>query len=156
MPCIFCSSHLDGFLRWEVSDRTAVSWNIASRICSKYLVAFLCSSHQAFSQCVLFVPKWCIHTIVLTQPQFVRNPVSILSDRSDFHMIDNQSIIVLRFTRHILKSLSVNEILLPSYVNLSTNSRSLTLQSEMAPSRVKHMYSFIYVGVKANASCCLL
>ena len=39
----------------------------------------------------------------------------ILSDRSDFHMIDSLLIAVYTFARHILTSFSVNEMLLPRY-----------------------------------------
>ena len=45
----------------------------------------------------------------------------ILLDTSDFHLIESLSIAVHVFTRHILTSLSVDETLLPRYVNLSTN-----------------------------------
>ena len=44
----------------------------------------------------------------------------ILSDRSDFHMIDNLSIAVHAFTSYILMSFSVDKMLLPRYMNLST------------------------------------
>ena len=65
----------------------------------------------------------------------------IWSDRSDFLMIDNLSIAVHTFTRHMLSLLSVNEILLPRYVNLSTNFRGLSLRVEIVCSHWKHMYS---------------
>ena len=45
----------------------------------------------------------------------------ILSDRSDFHIIDNLPIAAHAFARRILTTLSVDETLLPKYVNLSTN-----------------------------------
>ena len=41
----------------------------------------------------------------------------ILAERSDFHMIDNQSIVVHPFAKGMLASLSVNEMLLPRYMN---------------------------------------
>ena len=41
----------------------------ASRICSEHHTAFLCSSHLAFPPDVLLKPKWCNHTVVLTQLQ---------------------------------------------------------------------------------------
>ena len=58
------------FLRWEVSDQTAVvssgvDWRI---FFSKSLVIFLCSSNPTFSLCVLLAFIWCIHTVVWTQP----------------------------------------------------------------------------------------
>ena len=65
----------------------------------------------------------------------------ISSDRSNFYMIDNQSIAVRTFSSRILISLSVNETLLPRYVDLSTNFRCSPLTMEIAPSRLQHMYS---------------
>ena len=47
----------------------------------------------------------------------------ILSDRSDFYMIDNQLIAVHDFAKRILTSLSVDKTQLPRYVNLSINFR---------------------------------
>ena len=60
-----------------------------------------------------------------------------------FHMIDNLLIAVHAFGRPMLTSFSVNEILLPSDMNLSTNFRSLTFIVETAPSRLKHIYSVL-------------
>ena len=42
-------------------------------ICS--YIAFLCASHQAYFLCILLASMWCIHIVVLTQPQVVKNPV---------------------------------------------------------------------------------
>ena len=47
----------------------------------------------------------------------------LLSDRFDFHMINNQSVAVHAFARHIVMLFSVDETLLPRYVNLSTDFR---------------------------------
>ena len=58
----------------------------------------------------------------------------ILSDRLDFHMINSLSITVHAFARRVLMSLSVNEMLLPRYVDLFTNFRKLLF-------RLKNMYS---------------
>ena len=56
------SACLGWFMRWEISGRTAaVLLGIASRICSKQYTAFLCSSHLAFSPCILLESRWCIH-----------------------------------------------------------------------------------------------
>ena len=57
----------------------------------------------------------------------------ILSDNSDFPMIDNLSIAVHTFTSHILMSFSVDEMLLPRYVNLSTNFREPLFNMEISP-----------------------
>ena len=90
---------------------------IASRIFSKLHVAFLCCSHLAFSLGISLKSMWCINTVVWTQPQLERNPVYILSDRSHFHIIDNLSIAVYSFTRHMLTSFSVDRMFLPKYDN---------------------------------------
>ena len=65
----------------------------------------------------------------------------ILSGRSDFHAIDNQSIAVYDFARRILTSISVDETLLSRYVNISTYFRGLSL------------HSFNSVHVLANSAC---
>ena len=52
----------------------------------------------------------------------------ILLDKSDFHMVDSLSIAILAFVRCILTSLSVDEMLLLKYKNLSTNFRELLLR----------------------------
>ena len=59
--------------------------------------------------------------------QLERNPVFILLDRLDNHIIDNLSIAVHTFAKRTLVSLSVDEILLLRYVNFSTNFRDLPL-----------------------------
>ena len=58
-------------------------------------------------------------------------------------MIDNPSIAVHALARRALSSLSVDEILLPKYVNLSTNLRGPPFRVEMAPSQLKLMYSIL-------------
>ena len=67
----------------------------------------------------------------------------ILSDGSDFHIIDAKSIPFHAFAWRIVISLSVDEILLPKYVKLSTNFRRLSLRAEIALSRLKHMFSIL-------------
>ena len=59
-------------------------------------------------------------------------------------MTDYLLIAVHTFAEHMLTSLSVDEILLPKYVNLSTNFRDLPLKVEMAPSYFKHMNSVLF------------
>ena len=132
---------LGWFLRWEVNGCTAVvSWGVAARICLISLVGFLCSSHLAFSQCVLSL----VHPYSSTDTTAAwKKSHSISSDRLDFHIIDSLSIAVHAFTRHILTSLSVDETLLPRYVILSTNFRWRWLRSAS-------------VHMEPIASCCLL
>ena len=60
----------------------------------------------------------------------------ILSDRSDFHEIDNLFITSHAFVRRgMLTSFSKDAIFLPRYVNWSTSFRDLSLQLENGPSR---------------------
>ena len=82
----------------------------------------------------------------------------ILSNRSDYYIINSISIVVYVFARHILTSLSVDEIRLTRYVNLSTNFRRPSFRMEMAPSRLRHMFSvyFYCIHMKTNVSSCLL
>ena len=125
--CMSCSSYLDGFWDWRyVAIQLGI---IPFRICSKQLVTFWCDSHPAFSPCLSLTFRWCIHAVVMTLLQLGRKP--ILLKRSDFHMIDNLSLTVYMFARHILTSLLVNEILLLRYVNWSTDFRDLLLKVEM-------------------------
>ena len=56
-------------------------------------------------------------------------------------MIDNQSIAVHTFASRILMSLSVDETLLPKYMNLSTNFREPSFRVEMFPFLLKLLYS---------------
>ena len=91
---------------------------------------------------ILLVFMWCIHTAVLTTAGWKKFRF-ILSGRSDFHIIDSLSIAVHTFVRRILISLSVNETLLPRYMNLSTNFREPSFRVEMAPSWLKHVYSVL-------------
>ena len=68
-----------------------------------------------------------------------------LSERSDFHMLDNSSIAVHTFAIRMLTSLSVDETLLPRYVNLSTNFRCSQHRVEIAPTCLKHTHSILFV-----------
>ena len=56
-----------------------------------------------------------------------KNVSFILSERSSFQMIDNQSIAIPAVPICILTSFSVDEILLPRYVNMSTNLDEISL-----------------------------
>ena len=56
-----------------------------------------------------------------------------LSDKSDFHLIDNLSISVSTFIWHVLTLLSIDEMLLPRYANWSANFRGLPLKVKMIP-----------------------
>ena len=118
--CPACLVHLTLMVfemggKWPYSDYCL--GGAASSIYSKLHITFLCSSHQAFSLCILLASMWCIYTVVFTQPQLQRNPLL-------FYHIDQTSIwsITYQFQSmlslgHILTSLSVDEILLPRYMD---------------------------------------
>ena len=68
----------------------------------------------------------------------------ILSDKSYFYMIDNLWIVVHAFAWRVSTSLSVDKIVQPRYVNLSTNFRGSPLREEVAPCRLKLVYSVVF------------
>ena len=71
----------------------------------------------------------------------------ILLERIVSYMADNLLIAVPAFGRRMLTSLSVHGSLLPRYMNLPTNFRSILLKMEMTPSRLKHM-NFVLFAFK--------
>ena len=81
----------------------------------------------------------------------------ILSDRSDFHMINNLSIAIHAFAMHILMSFSVGETRLPRYVYLSNNFREPPFKVEMSSFVIKRqVLRFVSIHIETNAICCLL
>ena len=67
---------------------------------------------------------------MLCQRLYLEGIAFILSDRSDFHVIDNLLIAIHVFTRHILMSLSVDEMLLPRYVTRRFTLGMATIQGK--------------------------
>ena len=113
VPRISCS----WFVRWKSGGCiTAVLWGVAFRICSRQQVTFLFPSSffsMHFVRIHVVHPYSNIDTVAGWKKSH-----SILSDRSDFHMIDNFLIAVHTSTRHMLTSLSVDEMLLQENANL--------------------------------------
>ena len=95
----------------------------------------LVSSTSIFFPSVSLTSKWCIYTVVPTRSQLGRN--HILTERHNFRMINSLSIAHITFLMLIITSISVDEILLPRYVNCLTNFRCLPLEVEIAPSCLK-------------------
>ena len=125
---------LGRFVKRKLSSHISpISWGVASRICSKQHTAFSRGSYLAFSSC-FFVSN---HVVLPYSSMFTvrawKKSRFIISDRSDFYMIDNLPITILAFVRRMLTSLSVDEILLARYANWWTNSRSLPLRVGMVP-----------------------
>ena len=128
-----------------VSGRTAAAlWVVASRTCSILLAAFLCSCRQAFfpirlvSVHVVYPYSSIDTTAAWKKLRF------ILSIWSDFHMTNSLSISVHAFVSCVSMSFSVDETLLPWWVNLSTSFRELPLSVKMSPVWLKHLYSVLY------------
>ena len=111
-------------------------------IFSKQHVVFFCRSNIAFSPCISFAPIWCIHINTTTAWKKYH---FILLQRLAFHMIDNLSTAVHTFARCILTSLSVDEIMLPRYVNSTTNFKGSSHQKEKTASCFKHTNSPLFV-----------
>ena len=74
----------------------------------------------------------------MLNPSLKKNYRFILSERSDFHMVDNLSTAVHAFPMYMLTSPSVDEILQPRYMKRSTNFSCLSFNVEMAPSCFKN------------------
>ena len=123
-----CQFYVD--VCWEVSGcTTAVLWSAALRICSKQHTASFSSFYQAFSPSISLKFKWCDYTVVLTRLHCGRN--TILSYIWSITIKCNPC-----FPMRMWKCLSVDEILLPRYVNWSLN-------EEMVPSWLKHTNSVL-------------
>ena len=67
----------------------------------------------------------------------------ILSNKADFHTIDNLSMVDHAFASRILMSFSVNKPLLPRYANLSTDFREPPFKVEIPSFWLTHMYSIL-------------
>ena len=126
-------------------------WGVASRISSKQHEEFPCSFHRAFSQIISPVFGICCYTVVLFMATSWNNKTGIIYlsanyyQRSDFQIIGNLSIAVHVFHMHLLKSLLVDEILLPKYVNCSANLTGLSFNFDKASSCLKSMNSILPV-----------
>ena len=96
---------------------------------SKQCTTSLCSSNQVFFSRFSFKWKWWNHTIVLTRLQLNKIPILFLSERSDFHMIVNQSVAVYALLMRMLTLLSVNGIFRLRFLKWSSNFRGFPLSS---------------------------
>ena len=74
-------------------------------------------------------------------------------DVSDFHSIDNPLIAVHAFAHRMLTLLSVDEILLPRYVNCSINFNGLSPRVEVTPFLLKTPeLCFVYIYGEDSAT----
>ena len=101
------------------------SFKIAGRILVLFPTSFFC---------LPFVSINVVHRYISIGKTTVwKKSRLIISDRSDFYMVDSLAIAAHAFARHKLTSLSVNEIFLLRNVNLSTNFRETLFRMQMAP-----------------------
>ena len=131
------------FQRWEVGGLKAVVflWCCIQDL-FKIAHSILVLLHLAFSK--LFVRVQVEQIYKGTDSFTVRIPVFILSESSDYHVVDNLSIAVHALPMHMLTSLLVDEILSPSYINWSTYFRSLPINVEMARSCLKQVKFILF------------
>ena len=131
VPSMLYSFYLSGL--WDerqVTIQLLFCGVVASRICLRRHIVFLCSSRLVFFS-VRFVS---IHPYSCTVTAITWKKSSfILSDKSDFHMIDSLSIVFHTFARCMWTSLSVDEMLLPRFVNRSTDFKGLLRWVATAP-----------------------
>ena len=93
-----------------------------------------------FSMCFIWVQV--VQPYYSTNTHLVRILI-LFHQWSNFPMVDNLSIVVHALPMHILTSLSVDEILLPRYMNWSTNFRVFQFYEEMIPSWLKDSNSIL-------------
>ena len=110
---MFCPSYLVDFDMW---GRWLYSCCFVG-CCFQNLFNIACSIFVQFPSNFFSI---CLFSVHVVHPYSCRDITTawkklhfILSDKFDFHMIDNLSIAVCAFTRYILMSFSVDEMLLP-------------------------------------------
>ena len=118
-------------LSYLYSLEDAVLWGAASRNCSTPYVSFLCSSYLPFSKCASLA--------ILTRPLLGIILISY------FYMMNILTIVIHAFSLPMLAPLSVHEILLARYINLSLNFKGLAFIVERDWSGLKHT---IYVIIR--------
>ena len=133
------------FERWEVSVSTIVfflgcCFQDLFSIARSILVQFLSSFFS-----ISFVSVHVVHPYSnIDTTAAWKKFCFYLSDKTGFDMIDRVLIALPAFAMSILISLSVDETLLPRYVNLSTNFRKPPFEVEMSPSWLKHIQSVLF------------
>ena len=73
--CPACFIHLTRMVLGMGGHTTVVSWGVISSILFNILYSSLLQLLFSFFLCILSACVWCIHAVVLTQPQLERNPV---------------------------------------------------------------------------------
>ena len=133
--CPACLFRLTWIVAWWVAGGRIIGalLGVAARTCLILLTTFSCNCHLASSPAVSSASKQCIHAAVSTRQRLGRNCVS-------FYRLGLVSIWPILY-RYLSMSFSVDETLLPKYVNLSTSFREVPSSVEMWPAWLKHIYS---------------
>ena len=97
-----------------------------------YSCSFVDLFSKAYSILVQFPFSFFLYTLSQCPCGAWKKLCFILSDKSDFQMIDNLSIAVYVFASHILISFSIDEMLLSRYVNLSFSFKEPLFRVEMS------------------------
>ena len=129
----------------------------AYRICLEQQVTSLCNSHLTFSPSISVNVRFSNNTDKVVQtynsPEMTtawKNSRLILSEKSDFHSVDNQSIVVHSFHRPMLIPPLVDEILLRRYVKSSTHFVGFSFDV-----KVSHYSTLFYLSIRWD-QCFLL
>ena len=95
-----------------------------------YIYIYIYTRVLGFSLIVLLASMWYIRmTAVIAWKKYS----VLLLDRVDFSMIDYLSVVLHALTQGMFISLSVDEIVLPRYVDRSANFRTLPLKHRLTP-----------------------
>ena len=99
---------------------------------------------------ILYGSRQLFHTTssVRTELMFIRLCWSANTDTLDFYMFNNLLIGMNVFARCKFMSLSIDEMLLLRYINLSTNFREMSFSEDLL--------SFVCIEIDINTCCCLL
>ena len=144
MSCMSCSSY---WMVWGMGGKWLYSCyfgGVASRNCTTCTIHALLPSRFSMRFVGVHVMHlWnCIDTTTARKKSGF-----ILSDISDFHIIDSLSRAVHAFARRMLTAFSVDWTLLRGYVNWSTNFKTLPFTILIAPSRFKWSNIYIYIYI---------
>ena len=148
VPCIFCLSNLWLYSSYFIGCCFQDLYKIAHSILVQFPSSFF-SKH--FVKVQMVQPYSSIGTTTAW-----KNSCFISSKKSDFYIVNKLSIAAHTFSMFILTLLSVHKILLPKYMNASTNFRGLSFNVKMAPFWLKHEFYFMWVHIETNFTFCLL
>ena len=126
VSCVSGSSNLDSF--HDGGGEVAIK-QLVCEVLPPGVVQY-CSEHSCVGAVKIFLCSASIQQYL--HDRWLEKMHFILSVKSDFRVTDRLSITVHSFASHVMMSISLDETLLPKYVNLSTSFRELTFSEEMS------------------------